>query len=472
MLLKNRSIAVRLAAASLLWSAVILVDAAAVLYHLESRSTEQIFDRRLETYAETVVTLVDVYPEDAGLVGSIGHILFDLPQSGWYWEISRDGGRVEDNLRSNSLGDAHLILPPDWGVDTRDENARVSVRGYGTAPDGERVRIIEADVQFRVRDNGFYRVYVAGPASEITIVSNRFLYMLIATFSLLGLGWVITTFVQIRYGLKPLNDLRAALSLVRAGRTERIEGRFPEDIAPLAKEINLLLETNREILERARTQVGNLAHALKTPLSVMSNEIEDMDPETAKRIREQTEIMKDQVQYHVNRARAAALAGTLGTYNSVNDVADALLRTFRKIYPEGVPEITGDVSRNLVFFGESQDLQEMLGNLIDNACKWAKSKVRLSATLKKGEERAFIRLSVEDDGPGIEKDNINTAVQRGKKLDETQPGTGLGLSIVADLSSLYRGSLAFEKSPLGGVRVVLELPGEQRIMPTPPQTAM
>jgi signal transduction histidine kinase len=206
----------------------------------------------------------------------------------------------------------------------------------------------------------------------------------------------------VRFGLKPLSRLSGAVGAVRRGETDHIPGEFPDDLAPLAAELNLLLDANREILERARTQVGNLAHALKTPLSVMVNEAAAQDSLLAEKVREQTAIMRDQVSWYLERARAAARAGSIGTATQVAPVADGILRSLAKIYQDRDLSFGSDVPEELRFRGERQDLEEMIGNLVDNAGKWAGHRVHLAvAPAEAREGRPFLLLTVEDDGPGL-----------------------------------------------------------------------
>jgi signal transduction histidine kinase len=333
-------------------------------------------------------------------------------------------------------------------------------RAYGKAPDERALRIIERDID--LGEDGRFVIRVAGPADEIETAVRGFLFALTVTFALLGLALGFTTLLQIRFGLRPLANLRSALGAIRRGEAERIAGEYPHDIAPLAGELNLLLDTNREILERARTQVGNLAHALKTPLSIVVNEAENAPEEVAARVREQAAIMRDQVNYYLDRARAAALAGTLGTLTEVEPVIGGLARTFAKIYRDKDLAVELAIPKGLRFRGEKQDLEEMAGNLIDNAAKWAAGKVEVMAEIvPEGADRPRFRLLIDDDGPGLPEAARAEMIKRGRRLDETKPGSGLGLSIVSDLAALYRGSLRLEASPLGGLRAVLELPGDK-----------
>jgi signal transduction histidine kinase len=331
-------------------------------------------------------------------------------------------------------------------------------RGYGPAPDDRRLRMVERDID--LGEDGRFVIRVGGPADEISNAVDQFRLALLVTFGLLGLALGLTALLQIRFGLQPLVNLRAGLGAIRRGEAERIPGEYPQDIAPLASELNLLLESNREILERARTQVGNLAHALKTPLSVMMNEAESAPPDVSARIREQAVLMRDQVNYYLDRARAAALAGTLGTMTEVEPVLAALARTFSKIYRDKHLLVNVSVPTGTRFRGERQDLEEMAGNLIDNAAKWARSRIAVQAEIRREGDRSSLRLLIEDDGPGLPEEARAEVLKRGRRLDETKPGSGLGLSIVSDLAALYRGSLTLEAAALGGLRAVLELPGD------------
>ena len=224
--------------------------------------------------------------------------------------------------------------------------------------------------------------------------------------------------------------------------------------------MNLLLDANREILERARTQVGNLAHALKTPLSVIINEAADPTPELTARVSEQAQIMREQMDYYLNRARAAALAGTLGAATEVGPVLQALARTFGKIYRDKELALEVGAVDGLRFRGERQDLEEMAGNLVDNACKWARSRVEIRADLSEEKGRSVLRIAVDDDGPGLPADAREEAMKRGRRLDETKPGSGLGLSIVSELAAIYGGTLTLGPSGLGGTRAELSLAGD------------
>jgi signal transduction histidine kinase len=454
-LLAGRSIAVRLAASSLFWSCAILLIAGLILSALYRENTERSFDQRLLVYASNLAADLVASGDPEAEFGPIGDPRFELPLSGWYWQVGRPEAEEKDVRSSKSLFGGHLPRLVPANQPQRFGEIR---RGYGRAPDERPLRLLERDID--LGEDGRYVIQVGGPADEIDNDVRRFRLALLITFLALGLALGFTTLLQIRFGLRPLVMLRAGLSSIRRGEAERIPGEYPGDIAPLADDLNLLLDTNREILERARTQVGNLAHALKTPLSVIVNEAENAPDEVAAKIREQTAVMRDQVNYYLDRARAAALAGTLGTLTEVEPVIAGLTRTFVKIYRDKDLAITASIPPGARFRGERQDLEEMAGNLIDNAAKWATHQVAVTAEIQRDGERSSLRLLIDDDGPGLPENARADVLKRGRRLDETKPGSGLGLSIVSDLAALYRGALRLETAPSGGLRAVLELPGD------------
>jgi signal transduction histidine kinase len=272
---------------------------------------------------------------------------------------------------------------------------------------------------------------------------------------------LLTTLFQVRFGLAPLSRISRGLAAIRSGKAEKLEGSFPVEIEPLARETNALIDANREIVERARTHVGNLAHALKTPLSVMVNEAAARNDPFAGKVREQTDIMRDQITRHLERARLAARATVVGTVTEVNPIVTALARTMEKIYHARGIAIDIDAPGQARFRGERQDLEEMVGNLVDNACKWAQSRVNVEVLPSGGAGGApapVLRLVVDDDGPGLTATQREQVGNRGRRLDETKPGSGLGLSIVVELAQLYGGELVLGTAPIGGLRAELVLP--------------
>ncbi len=447
------SIGARLFLSAAVCCALVLVLAGFGLTTFYRRSAERGFDERLSVYIKELVADLAAPPEtERQSIGDLGEPRFDLPLSGWYWQIVRLDGERPVMRTSRSLVGGQLPKLVDQQLPP---NARGLREGYVSGPDDRELRIIEREID--VGEDGRFTVGVAAPADEIDEDIRNFRLTLALTFLLLGLALVASTIAQVRFGLRPLVRLRAAVGTVRTGEATHIAGKYPPDLAPLASELNQLIDANREILERARTQVGNLAHALKTPLSVMLNEAEAEDKHLPQTVRAQAAIMRDQVQYYLDRARAAALSGALGGVTEVAPSLDALIRTFAKISQGRGVAGRHAVPPGVKFRGEKQDLEEMLGNLLDNAFKWAGSRVEV-ALAPGGHDAGCITLLIDDDGPGLPEDAMADVLKRGRRLDEATPGSGLGLSIVAELAKLYGGELSLDKAPLGGLRARLVLP--------------
>ncbi len=334
-------------------------------------------------------------------------------------------------------------------------------RNYVPGPEDQRLRLVERTVD--LGEDGRYLVAVAGDAAEIDEETLAFDRALVITFGVLAAVLLLTTMFQVRFGLAPLKRISESLVAIRSGKAERLAGRFPDEIAPLARETNALIEANREIVERARTHVGNLAHALKTPLSVIVNEATARgDDPLAVKVREQAAVMRDQVAHHLERARIAARATVVGTVTEVGPVVTALARTMEKIHRDRGIAINLEAPQETRFRGEKQDLEEMVGNLVDNACKWAQSRVAVEVMgehAKNAHAQPTLRVVVDDDGPGLTpSQREQVQARRGNRLDETKPGSGLGLSILVDLAALYGGALTLWTAPIGGLRTELVLP--------------
>lgn len=453
------SIAARLVLSAIFFSAILLLIAGLVLSTIYRRTTEFAFDERLNVYLKALVADVASFGEsDRTEPGNLGEPRFELPFSGWYWQIGRiDTERdSEQSLRtSKSLFASKLPRLTEAGLKTRADGLS---EGYVSGPGEKSVRVIERIID--LGDDGRYIVAIAGDPEEVIRDIRQFNLALLIAFVILGLALAAVSLVQVRFGLGPLVNLRGALGQIRRGEAQRIEGAFPNEIAPLAEELNLMVDANHEIIERARTHVGNLAHALKTPISVIVNEAEADNSPLSEKVREQTQIMRDQVQYYLDRARAAARAAAVGTVTEVEPVVASMVRTFTKVCQRRGIVFSSAVSDGARFRGEKQDLEEMLGNLIDNAGKWAAGHVQIG--VERGEdiapERPSLVFTIDDDGPGLPADKRAEATRRGRRLDETRPGSGLGLSIVVDLAQLYGGSFVLDDSPLGGLRARLILP--------------
>jgi len=372
----------------------------------------------------------------------LGEPRFDQPFSGWYWQIS-DG--EQPVRRSSSLWAQALILPHPEG----EEMVLAEVPG----PSDQTLRVLIRSILLPGQDQRYWYA-VAGDESELRGPKNRFDRLLAFTLAMLFAGVLAAILIQVRFGLQPLFRIQRALSAIRSGESRRLEGAYPSEIQPLAHELNALIDHSETLIERAQTHVGNLAHGLKTPLSVLANEARENASSFGGLVDRQTTLMRQQVDHHLSRARAAATSSILGARSEVAPVLDDLKRTLERIYLERGIKIEVDCPAKLIFRGARHDLEEMLGNLMDNACKWAQSNVRVQV-VRQGERLA---LTIEDDGDGLPRSKRDEVLQRGRRLDESVPGTGLGLSIVVDLASLYGGSFALDDAALGGLSAKLSLP--------------
>lgn len=434
----------RLMLGATLWIAMALLVTGFVLTGLFRNHVEINFDAEMHDQLEELLALAGV--DEDGNPALTRHPVeprYNRPFSGWYWEILALGEPVD---KSRSLWDQKIATPDQLSKESetafyitgpRDQSLRALARSY-TLPDAKTP----------------VTILVAGPAADIEIATRAFAGILAIALSVLGLGLVAAAFFQVRFGIRPLIRMREELAQVRAGRATRLVGPFVAEIEPLANELNGLLDHNAEILERARTQAGNLAHALKTPLAVLLNEANHREGDVADIIRTETAMMNDQISRHLSKARAAGSRGVLGVRADLGETALALQRTLSRIHVARNLDITLHGMEGLSFQGERQDLEEMLGNLMDNACKWAKSRVRVEGR----QEGQWLLLSIEDDGPGIPETALSDVIDRGRRLDETTPGSGLGLSIVRDVAELYEGKLNLAPSTLGGLAARLKLP--------------
>jgi signal transduction histidine kinase len=379
------------------------------------------------------------------------------PYSGLYWQLDRvsaDGQERSGVLRSRSLWDTRLALSTDALADG-------AVHAHeGTGPQGAPVLMLERTVRLGEPSAARWRLIVAADTQDSLRAVADFKGVLTASLLVLGTLLVLAALAQVAVGLSPLRALQGALGRVREGQDARLSGAFPAEVQPLIDDFNSVLDRNAEVVTRARTQAGNLAHAIKTPLAVLGQAAAQSlqaHPEQplAQLVQEQVDTARRQVDWHLARSRAAASHRLPGQRTPVAPVAQGLVRVMQRVYAARALDMDStELPEALAFAGETQDLQEMLGNLLDNACKWARSAVRVSASGALGR----LHVCVEDDGPGIGEQARTAALQRGQRLDESVPGSGLGLAIVDELAQLYGGQLSLDKSALGGLRAELSLP--------------
>ncbi|MFC0210265.1 sensor histidine kinase [Chelativorans intermedius] len=452
-----RMVTFRVVAISSLWAVIALAVIATVISALFRQVSSRGFEEVLSAHLFNLIASVSA-DEQGRLQGTpnLGDLRFSEPLSGWYWSVEPTSQALRRSLSSPSLiGSAPVPAP---GTDAVPFDAAFQRTYRVEGPGGNALQVLEAEVVLDQADR-IARFRVMGNLSELEREIGDFTRRLFAYLAAFGLGMVAINAFAILLALRPLQSIRRALANIRAGTAERLSGPFPTEIAPLAEETNALIESNRRIIERSRKQVGNLAHSLKTPLAVLMNEGRSMGGEQGRLIADHAAAMQQQIDHYLQRARAAAQRSALAQRSPVNETLERMARVTRKLNPDKT--LTLDLPpQEVVFAGEREDLEEIIGNLLENAMKWARGQVGLSLLAPEaaeGEGRRFT-LKIEDDGPGIPEAQARQALKRGRRLDETKPGTGLGLAIVADLVAEYGGALALERSGLGGLMVRIELP--------------
>lgn len=459
MAVRLNSLALRLFAAAAAWTLLVLPLAGYMIYRLYREDVHTTFDndlRMLVTVFE-IDTLASGGTEPVMPINRY-HPLFEVTHSGWYWQVQPLDDPTGTRLVSPSLATGSLPSPYA-AKEPRDENGQRWMNTIGPAND--KIRVVETIGKIKRPDGDkSYSVAVAGPIDWLDDRLSSFLTKLTTALTLAGAGFLAMTLFQVRFGLLPLKKIERGLAEIRSGAATDLAGELPLEIEPLQQELNALIQSNQDIVDRARTQVGNLAHALKTPLAVITNEARGDKSPFAGKVAEQAGIMRDQINHYLDRARMAARAG-IGRSTDVRPLVEPLVRTLERINRDREIAISFDCPADAKFQGEKQDLEEILGNLLDNACKWAKRSVHLKVLPPPRDARGPARrlvITVEDDGKGLSDEQRKKIGKRGLRLDETKPGSGLGLSIVTDLVQSYRGAFVLDQSAHGGLLVRLELP--------------
>ena len=445
------------------WSLVVLLLTGLALTAFFQQSAIRRFDAGLADTVDAIYSGVTVEADGRVIPPTLADARTDRVYSGKYWQIAElaPDGTLTSLARSRSLFDFELSVPQATIAALRaDMGATTYFDGVGPQ---DREPLRAAALASRLPGRSQPLVFLAAQNSEpVAADARRFAVLTAGTLGLLALGLLGAVLVQVRVGLRPLFDMGREIAEVRKGKAQRLTRRYPEELAPLAAEMNALLHHNQEVVERQRTHVGNLAHALKTPLSVMLAEAEARPGDLAEVVGRQAQAMRDHVDHHLRRARAAARLSGTGERTPLEPVIDELAVTLERVFQDknggrGV-EIDWRTPDDLCFQGERQDLLEIAGNVMENACKWAARRVRVTGERVDGAGAPALRLIVEDDGPGLPPERRADMLKRGARLDEATPGTGLGLSIVDELARAYGGAVRLEAAALGGLRVEVTLP--------------
>ncbi|CFX14384.1 conserved exported protein of unknown function [Candidatus Filomicrobium marinum] len=445
MSLKNRLIG-----AAVLWIVVGMLSAGFALSAIFREHVTQQFYDELYVHLDELQRLVNVGKGgQAKVERQLSDPRYDVDSSGFYWEVQRNDHVL---ARSESLKGGILKTPvddaADAGVHTHEIDGPtgsliVAERSKWTAPDGPPVRYI-----------------IGTDRRHLETVLASFNNMLILALGLLGLTMALAAAVLITFAMRPFAGMREALMRVRSGQEKRLSGQFPPEVQPLADDLNTLLASSSDLIQRARTQAGNLAHGLKTPLAILTDEAHKIAEQgleqSSKTIFEQCSRMQTQINFQITRARAVAMRAVPGTVASVAKAASEVTSALSRLYRDRMLNIDNDIADPAKVACDPQDLNEMLANLVDNACKHAKEKVRISVA--PGSPSDLLQIIVEDDGPGLPPEAYDIVFDIGQRWDSQKPGGGLGLAIVRDLARLYGGDISLHPSKLGGLAAILELP--------------
>lgn len=441
-----KSLTARLTLVAALGALPILLVAGTVLLWLFAERIERRFDAFLSAYQQQLIAAAEIAGDGTlHLTARPADPHFDLPFSGWYWLVRGEGGVLAQSSSAGPLQGGGLAPLSSISGNTASDLV---------GPGGMKLRAVARDVRLPGA-TGAVRIVVAGPHAEIDEEVLDFGLKLALALGSLGAAFLVATVLQVRYGLQPLRALRQALQDIRRGAAPRLAEQYPAEIAPLAEELNEVLAHNAALISRARVQAGNLAHGLKTPLTVLSQELAGIAGERGQILRDQVALIGDQVERVLARIRAAGPLSAAAGRTAVPRVLQDLVFSLDLIHRERGIVLETDCPADAAFPGDAADLAEMLGNLMDNACKWTRKRIHVAVAT---EGRRLVIL-VDDDGPGIPPERRTAALTRGARLDQTAPGSGLGLDIVRELAELYGGSLRLEESSRGGLRARLELPG-------------
>lgn len=440
------------------WSLAVLLASAVLLGLLFEQAGLRRFDQGLSDLTDSLAAAAAPEPAPGAgpAIRDLGDLKTSRAYSGRYWQVSRPrpGAAAVVLARSRSLWDTELVLP-DRIVAALEARLSGAVSYAAPGPAGQRLRI-RATRLILPGEPGPVIVLAAEDRRPVDADIQGFFVAAAAVFGLLALGLVVAVVIQVRLGLRPLFALSQELADLRAGRAEGLKGGYPRELTPLADQITALTRHNQVTLERQRSHVGNLAHALKTPLAVLSAAAAREPGGLSGLVTQQSAAMQRQVDHHLRRARAAAGGGPCaGHATPVAEVLDDLVRTLSRLHQDAGLRLDWDASDDLVFLGERQDLMEVAGNLLENACKWGRSRIRVRAF---ADGPGFLVLEVDDDGPGLTPEQRRDAMARGARLDKSAPGSGLGLSIVHDLAAAYGGDLELSGTPAGGLRARVRLP--------------
>ena len=442
----------RLLLAAIAFIAIAMVVAAIVIGFVLHRFVQGQIDQRLDTQIVFLASQLRADGKRLTLAGNADGPPFERARRGWYWQVTGPA----NVLRSQSLDGADLDSAEI--TERRNREMREGRREHDDRPmPADDVGVDGEHLHYRIKQvttpAGMATIVASSPRAAVLGPLREAMITLAISLGVLGLALVAAILLQIRLGLRPLQRLRAALVDVRTGAATRVPDAQPLEIQPLVHELNGLLEQNEVNLDRARRHVANLAHGLKTPLATLALALSDRSRDT-ETLQPLLGLMERRIRHHLGRARSAALAGPVRTRTGLAPRARDLGDVLMKIHGDKAIVLSIDVADELMVACEAQDLDEMLGNLMENAFKWARGRVSVRATT----DDRMVQVTIEDDGAGLLPAQQALVLLPGERLDEAAPGFGFGLSITRELAELYGGSLDLGRADMGGLRVTLRLP--------------
>lgn len=448
--MSTRSLRLRLLVVAALAIALALFVSGWVLARLFKQHIEEREFAELANHQNQIIAAIQFNADGQfGLTTGPADPRFFAPNGGLYWQIELSDGSKH---RSRSLWETELVLPRDELQDGSPHRHTVDGPGGSTLLALERGLIIGADSKPLA-----VRLTVAADQREVVKAASDFRAVLIWSLSTLGLSLLVALFVQVEFGLRPLARLRSALQRVHGGRVERVVGAFPTEVQPLVDDMNALLDRERASNIRARERAADLAHGFKTPLAILSTVARDLQRDGrspfAAEIDTQIDIMSRHVRRELARARTVGTSTVGQTGFGVRPVLEKIANALGRMSSDRGLTWTVTADNAAIFTGDESDLLEMVGNLAENAAKWAVSQVHLRA-IRIG---SLLEIAVEDDGPGVPEAAKADILVRGRRLDETGDGSGLGLSIVAKIVETYGGTLDIGRSPLGGLSATIQI---------------
>ena len=440
------SLALRLFLSASVWIIFTLFSGGLLLSNVFRESTQKAFEDKLNFFMETLIGASRVDSTSSiTVVSELGDPRFYRPYSGWYWQINEKSKTL---VRSRSMWDQVFTLDKrliGGRAKFIDEALRQTTQN-NPGVSSQNLVVIQREISFPGMSTPI-TFMVSGNTNEFEKNILRYNNILVSSLVLLGLGLFVSVFLQVKYGLLPLEKIKNSLFKIRNGDATKLEDIYPTEVSPLAKEINTLLDHNEKIISRAKMNVGNLAHALKTPVAVIKNHI------TAKKnddvIDSQMIVIENYINKYLQKARASATSKLKKTKIDITEVIKKMRQIFKKINPE-LKIIFKNNNEKFLIAGSEDDIDEIIGNVMENACKWTKTQVIIEI-FKISKDQ--IKMCISDDGPGLPEKKMKEVFDRGFRLDEQTQGTGLGLNIVKDAVENLSGSVWLEKSKFGGLKV-------------------